>query len=287
MKKIAVVLLAFLLASCTQVVKRPSFTLETYPKVDGSTVTIPLSEAICAALTQKTLAEVRPYILHTKTHPAYLNLIDKKTDLIFVTSPSAEELKLAQDKGIVMEVVPIVSEAFVFLVNADNPVDNLTLAQIQKIYTGEIKNWKEVGGEDKPIIAYQRPVNSGSQTGFLALVMKGLIPTNPPLDQIPVEMGELIDVVASFDHQAAGIGYSYYYFVMDMWGSQNIKLLKVDGVYPDKTTISQKNYPINTAYYAVFRKDEKKDSDVRKIVDWLLSDEGQQLAQDAGYVKVR
>jgi phosphate transport system substrate-binding protein len=222
-----------------------------------------------------------------KTHPAYLNLIDKKTDLIFVTSPSAEELKLAQDKGIVMEVVPIVSEAFVFLVNADNPVDNLTLAQIQKIYTGEIKNWKEVGGEDKPIIAYQRPVNSGSQTGFLALVMKGLIPTNPPLDQIPVEMGELIDVVASFDHQAAGIGYSYYYFVMDMWGSQNIKLLKVDGVYPDKTTISQKNYPINTAYYAVFRKDEKKDSDVRKIVDWLLSDEGQQLAQDAGYVKVR
>jgi phosphate transport system substrate-binding protein len=287
MKKIAVVLLAFLLASCTQVAKRPSFTLETYPKVDGSTVTIPLSEAICAALTQKKLAEVRPYILHAKTHPAYLNLIDKKTDLIFVTSPSAEELKLAQDKGVAMEVVPIVSEAFVFLVNANNPVDNLTMVQIQKIYTGEIKNWKEVGGDDIPIIAYQRPVNSGSQTGFLALVMKGLIPTNPPLDQIPVEMGELIDVVASFDHQAAGIGYSYYYFVMDMWGSQNIKLLKVDGVYPDKTTISQKSYPINTAYYAVFRKDEKKDSDVRKIVTWLLSDEGQQLAQDAGYVKVR
>jgi phosphate transport system substrate-binding protein len=287
MKKIGIVLLTLLLGACTTSVKRPSFTLETYPKVDGSTVTIPLSEAICAALTGKTLAEVRPYIQHNTTHPAYLNLIDKKADLIFVTSPSADELKYAKDKGVELEVVPVVSEAFVFLVNAKNPVDHLTMTQIQKIYTGEIKNWKEVGGDDLSIIAYQRPVNSGSQTGFLDLVMKGLKPMTPPLDQIPIGMGDLIDIVASFDHQAAGIGYSYYYFVMDMWGDQNIKLVKVDDVYPDKTTISAKKYPITTAYYAVFRKSEKSGGDVRNIVKWLLSDEGQLLAQDAGYVKIR
>jgi phosphate transport system substrate-binding protein len=287
MKKIRIILIILLLSACTTTVKRPSFTLETYPKVDGSTVTIPLSEAICAALTRKTLTEVRPYIHHNTTHPAYLNLIDKKADLIFVTSPSADELKYAKNKGVDLEVIPVVSEAFVFLVNAKNPVDHLTLTQIQKIYTGEIKNWKEVGGDDQPIIAYQRPVNSGSQTGFLNLVMKGLKPMTPPLDQIPIGMGDLIDIVASFDHQAAGIGYSYYYFVMDMWGDQNIKLVKVDDVYPDKTTISAKKYPITTAYYAVYRKSEKSGSDVRKIVKWLLSDEGQLLAQDAGYVKIR
>ncbi|MGB7593951.1 MAG: substrate-binding domain-containing protein [Erysipelotrichaceae bacterium] len=287
MRKIITVFLAMLLTACVSPAKRPVFTLETYPKVDGSTVTIPLSEAICAALTKKTLDEVRPFIKHNTTHPAYLNLIDKKADLIFVTSPSADELKYAKEKGVELEVVPIVSEAFVFLVNAKNPVEALTLSQIQKIYTGEIKNWKEVGGEDQAIIAYQRPVNSGSQTGFLDLVMKGLKPMTPPMDQIPVGMGELIDIVASFDHQAAGIGYSYYYFVMDMWGDQNIKLMKVDGIYPDKTTISTKKYPITTAYYAVYRKDEKNGSDVRKIVKWLLGDEGQLLAEDAGYVKVR
>lgn len=286
MKKRIIFMLAMLLAACTSSVVRPVFTLESYPKVDGSTVTIPLSEAICAALTKKTLDEVRPFIKHNTTHPAYLNLIDKKTDLIFVTSPSADELKYAQEKGVELEVVPIVSEAFVFLVNAKNPVDTLSLSQIRKIYTGEIKNWKEVGGEDQAIIAYQRPVNSGSQTGFLDLVMKGLKPMTPPMDQIPVGMGELIDIVASFDHQAAGIGYSYYYFVMDMWGDQNIKLLKVNGTYPDKTTISTKNYPITTAYYAVYRKEEKSGSDVRKIVKWLLGDGGQLLAEDAGYVKV-
>ncbi len=287
MKKILAVILTLFLAACSQTVTRPSFTLETYPKVDGSTVTIPLSEAICAALTKKTLDEVRPHILHTTTHPSYVNLIDKKTDLIFVTSPSDEELKYAKDKGVILEVIPIVSEAFVFLVNANNKVENLTLAQIQKIYTGEIKNWIEVGGEDKAILAYQRPLNSGSQTGFLKLIMQELTPMSPPLDQIPAGMGELIDVVASFDHQAAGIGYSYYYFVIDMWGNENVKLMKVDGVYPDKTTIASKQYPITSAYYAVFRNEEKANSDVRKIVKWLLSDEGQLLAQDAGYVKVR
>ena len=287
MKNSIIVLLVLLLAACSPTVSRPLFMLDTYPKIDGSTVTIPLSEAICAALTKKTLVEIRPFIKHNTTHLAYLNLIDKKADLIFVTSPSAEELAYAVEKGVALEVVPLVAEAFVFLVNADNPVESLTLKEVQKIYSGEITNWKEVGGEDKPILAYQRPVNSGSQTGFLALVMKNLVPMIPLKDRIPLGMGELIEFVAHFDNQASGIGYSYYYFVIDMWGNKNVKLLKIDGVYPDKTTISAKTYPITTAYYAVFRKDEKTGGKVTQIVNWILSEEGQQLAQDAGYVKVR
>jgi len=284
-KKLLFVLLSFFLVSCTS--SRPSFTLDSYPIVDGSTVTIPLSEAICAALTEKTLEEVRPYIVHNKTHTAYLNLIDKKADLIFVTSPSADELKYASDHDVEMVVVPVVAEAFVFLTHASNPVDNLTMKQIQDIYTGKITHWNQVGGEDLEIIAYQRPVNSGSQTGFLELVMKGLTPMIAPTTQVIADMGGLIDVVATYDYRSTGIGYSYYYFVTDMWGNENVKLLKVDGVYPDETSITAKTYPINTAYYAVYRSDEKKNGDVRRIVDWLLSDQGQRLAKDAGYVKIR
>ncbi|WP_269689150.1 PstS family phosphate ABC transporter substrate-binding protein, partial [Klebsiella pneumoniae] len=82
-----------------------------------------------------------------------------------------------------MVVVPVVAEAFVFLTHASNPVDNLTMKQIQDIYTGKITNWNQVGGEDLEIIAYQRPVNSGSQTGFLELVMKGLTPMVAPTTQ--------------------------------------------------------------------------------------------------------
>ena len=284
-KKLGITLL--LIALLTGCSARPEFTLESYIKVDGSTVTIPLSEAVAATLTGSTLEQVRPYILHNKTHDAYLNLIDKKADLIFVTSPSEEELAYASGKNVELEVVPIVSEAFVFLTHADNPVTGLSLEEVQKIYAGEITNWKEVGGDDTPIIAYQRPVNSGSQTGFLELVMKDIPPMEAPTEKIVAEMGMLIDAVATYKSAPDAIGYSYYYFVVDMWGNENVKLLEIDGIYPNGETISSGKYPIKTAYYAVFRSDEAKNSDVRKVVKWILSDEGQQLAEEAGYVKVK
>ncbi len=280
-----IAVLMFSMTACST--ERPEFTLENYIRVDGSTVTIPLSEAIAAALTTETIDTVRPYILHNKTHSAYVNLIDGKTDLIFVTSPSEEELEYAKEKDVELEVVPIVSEAFVFLTHVENPVNDLTLDEIQKIYAGEITNWSEVGGEDVPIIPYQRPVNSGSQTGFLELVMGEKTPIEPPLEQIQAGMGMLIDAVATYENAPDAIGYSYYYFVVDMWGNEKVKLLQVDGVYPDQESISSGQYPIQTAYYAVFRKSESEGSDIRKVVTWILTDEGQQLAEEAGYVKVK
>lgn len=263
-----------------------SFTLETYPRVDGSTVTIPLSEAIAARLMGMPIAEVRPHILHNKTHQAYVNLINKNADIIFVTSPSEEELALAEAAGVELEVNPIVSEAFVFLTHADNPVQGLSLEEVRQIYAGNIRNWEEVGGQDVPIVAYQRPVNSGSQTGFLDLVMKDLTPMEPPMEQIIAEMGMLIDVVASYDNLPDALGYSYYYFVVDMWGNENVKLLAIDGVLPTPETISSGEYPVTTAYYAVIRADEPKNSPARKMIKWILSEEGQNLAEEAGYVKL-
>ncbi len=264
-----------------------SFTKEAYPNIDGSTVTIPLSEALAAKLMNMPIEEARQYVAHNKTHEAYVNLIEGNADLIFVTSPSSEELELAKSSQVKLDVIPIVSEAFVFLNGADNPVTKLTLDEIRKIYTGVITNWKEVGGADLPIKAFQRPVNSGSQTGFLDLVMDGLEPMEAPMGQTIAGMGELIDTVSTYTDEPDGIGYSYYYYTSAMWGNERVKLLQVDGVEPNNKTISSGEYPINTAYYAVLRSDETKDSDVRKIVSFLLSDEGQTLAQEAGYVKVK
>lgn len=265
----------------------PVFEIESYPKVDGSTVTIPLSEAVAATLTNQTLENIRPYILHNKTHQAYVNLIEGKADLIFVTAPSEEELRLAEEKGVVLEIVPIVSEAFVFLTHKENTVSGLTQDQIQKIYAGEITNWSEVGGDNIEIIPYQRPVNSGSQTGFLNMVMKDVEPMSPPIEQVVAEMGMLIDAVASYENGQGALGYSYYYFVTDMWGNDAVKLLEVDGVYPEASSISSGDYPYTTAYYAVIRNDSPKDSDVRKIIDWILSEDGQKLMEESGYVKVQ
>lgn len=286
-KKISIFTLLIVTLSMTGCQKEPlRLTMDEYPSVDGSTVTIPLSEAVAATLTNQTIEEVRPYILHNKTHQAYLNLIDKKVDLIFVTGPSVEELELAKEAGVELEIIPIVSEGFVFLTHADNPVKNITSENLKDIYSGKITNWSELGGDDVAIIPYQRPVNSGSQTGFLDMVMQGETPMDAPEEQVIAEMGMLIDAVATYENTSSALGYSYYYFVVDMWGNDSVKLLEVDGFYPDNTTISSGDYPYTTAYYAVMRKDTPEDSNARKVVDYILSEEGQTLMEENGYVKI-
>jgi len=71
-----------------------------------------------------------------------------------------------------------------------------------------------------------------------------------------------------------------------MWGNENVKLLEIDGVLPTPETISSGEYPVTTAYYAVIRADEPKNSPVRKMIKWILSEEGQTLAEEAGYVRL-
>ena len=279
-----------ILSGCTETKEEPEklfFTPETYPIVDGSTVTIPLSEMLASRLMDLPLEEARQYIIHNKTHEGYVNLIEKNADIIFVTSPSAEELELAKKNDMELEVIPIVSEAFVFLTCKDNPVSELSLEEIRRIYSGEITNWKDVGGLDMNITAYQRPVNSGSQTGFLDLVMKDLTPMEAPIEQTIAGMGELIDSVAAYTDSPDGLGYSYYYYTSEMWGNDRVKLLEVSGIEPNPQTITSGEYPLQTAYYAVIRNDEPADSPVRKMISYLLSEDGQALVEEAGYVRVK
>lgn len=259
------------------------FSQENYPRIDGSTATLPLAEAFKANFTGTDINNVE--VEHSKTHNAYVNLINGNTDLILVTYPSEDEQKLAEDQGVELEIVPIVKEAFVFFVNKDNPVENLTLSQIQDIYSGKIKNWKDVGGADSKIIAFQRPENSGSQTGMLELVMQGKKMMEPTAETISQSMADIIDVISDYDNRETAIGYSYYYYATTMYTSATMKLLSVNGIKPTYENIQTGLYDIQTAYYAVIRKDEPEDSDTRKLLNAMVSERGQSVAKEAGYVQ--
>ncbi len=224
------------------------FSKETYPRVDASLATQPLATAFYKSFTNS--AEVSEEELnYTNTHPGYVKLINGEADLIIVTEPSEEEMALAREKNIELEVIPVVKEGFVFYVNGQNPVDNLTLEQIQKIYTGEIKNWSEVGGQNENIRAYQRPKNSGSQTGMLSLVMKDLKIANPITEDIISTMEAIINLVSDYDNGINSIGYSYYYYATTMFQdidanvANRIKLLAVDGVKPTNESIRNRQLP--------------------------------------------
>ena len=259
------------------------FSEEDYPRIDGSTATLPLAEAFKANFTGTDIKDVE--VTHSKTHNAYVKLINGDTDLILVTYPSEDEQKLAQEKNVELEIVPIVKEAFVFMVNKENPVDNLTLEQVQDIYSGKIKNWKNVGGENKNIVAYQRPDNSGSQSGMLSLVMKGKKMMEPVKETIAQTMIDIVDVISDYDNGRNAIGYSYYYYATTMYSSETMKLLSINGNAPTYENIQTGIYDIQTAYYAVIRKDEPENSDARKLLDLMKSERGQNVAKEAGYVQ--
>jgi len=274
-----------------QISKEPIFSLEEYPKVDASLATQPLTNAFIKNFTGEN--EISDEKLdYTNTHPGYIRLIDGEVDLIIVTEPSTEELEYAKSKNVELEVIPVVREGFVFYVNAENPVDNLSLEQIQNIYQGKITNWKDIGGTDNEIKAFQRPKNSGSQTGMLSLVMKDKKIMEPPKENLVDTMFEIINLVSSYDNGLNSIGYSYYYYATTMFEtidksiSDRIKLLKINEIAPNNETIKQQQYPLETAYYIVVRKYDTN-SNTRKLVEAMLSERGQAIAEEAGYVSVK
>ena len=276
----------------TSVQKDYLFTLESYPKVDASLATQPLTNAFIKYFTgEENITD--EYLDYTNTHPGYIRLIDGDVDLIVVTEPSEDELDYAKEKNVELEVIPVVREGFVFYVNKDNPVSELSLKEIQDIYSGKITNWKEIGGEDAEIRAFQRPENSGSQTGMLSLVMKDKKLMTPIKEDLVETMEEIIGLVSSYDNGLNSIGYSYYYYattmfdVIDSEVADRIKLLAIDGIEPNNTTIKSEEYPLETAYYIVIRKDEPEESNTRKLVNAMLSKEGQMVAEEAGYVGVK
>jgi phosphate transport system substrate-binding protein len=263
------------------------FTKSNFPRIDGSTATYPLSIEIGKELLGLDDTGSKGFITHNTTHNAYVNLINGNADIIFVTQPSPEEYQLAKDKGVELEVIPICKEGFVFLVNRENPVNNLSAKQVQDIYRGHLKNWQAVGGEDLKIVAYQREANSGSQTIMENTVMKGLQLANPPKEVLVYGMGELIDRVADFSNARNSLGYSVYYYATHMYQNRNVKILAINGVQPDVQTFKDETYPFSVSYYAVLRKDVPADSSARRLLEWVLGEEGQKVVARAGLAPVQ
>ena len=274
-----------------QVSLEPLYTMENFPKIDASLATQPLTDAIIANFTGLDTEKI--VTNYSNTHPAYVKLINDEVDLIVVTQPSEEELQMAKDKGIELEVIPVVKEGFVFYVNSKNPVNSLTQSQIQGIYSGEIKNWKEVGGEDKAITPYQRPTNSGSQTGMLALVMKDKKLMTPKKEELVATMSAIVNLVSQYNNDMDAIGYSYYYYAKTMYETidnnvaSNIKFISIDGIEPSNENIQNGRYPYTTAYYIVINKADAEDSPARILANHMLSSRGQQVAESVGYVPVK
>lgn len=257
-----------------------------YPRVDGSTANMPMMAQIRADYLGENLTDSENMVNVTTTDYAWRNLLEGKNDLLLVYEPSSETKKIIEESGVKLKITPIGVDALVFIENVDNPINNLKTTELQDIYEGKVTNWKEVGGDDKNIEAFQRPLNSGSQTLFLNLLMKGKTPMDAKTEYRPEGMDDLIEVVASFKNTANAIGYSVYYYAKKMYQNPNLKLISVDGVMPTDESIASGEYPFLNQYYLVIREDTPKDSEIMKLYNFILSDKGTEAIRKAGYIPI-
>jgi phosphate transport system substrate-binding protein len=283
--------------------------VDEYPSVDGSTSTHPLavliaskvlgvpcywqdypdySRRIRAVDETPEIEDVADAINgrlvdHHGTHGSYVALIEGHADLILVArQPSEDELELAGNHSVELVAEPVALDAFVFLLNRANPVSSLTVKQIQDIYTGNITNWSSVGGLSNNISAYLRNPNSGSQELMKRLVMKDLEMINTS-DMILWGMSGPINTIGWDEN---GTGYSVYFYEEFMQPHPNIKLCGVNGVVPSYDTIMSRQYVFTSEVYAVVRGDLDSDSTTYALMEWLLSEEGQAVVKESGYVPI-
>lgn len=288
---------------------RPAVSIETYPRVDGSTSTLPLARVIACELLgvpyrwepaagEEGEAVIVPYgstpeqqslatsiaerIVHNRTHDAYVNLVAGRADLILVANPpSDEERAYASARAVTLELRPVALDALVVLVNSANPVTGLSAEQVRRIFMGQTTRWSDVGGGADEIHPYVRPHNSGSQQLMDAIVMQGQVMPTWPVDRTVAYMGGLIDRIKT---DPLAIGYSVYYFVTYQYPGAGYRALAMDGVAPDATTIASRRYPFVAEVWAVTRSDLAGTAPARRFRDWLLTSDGQRVVGRSGYV---
>lgn len=255
------------------------------PRLDGATALYPLYAAAAEMLYPE--GEYDPYgsqVMVNQTQGAYSHLIAGRVDAIFAAGPSAGQLQAAEEEGVEFQMTPIGREAFVFFTHAKNPVENVTLEEIQGIYSGEITNWSELGGEDDEIRAFQRPVDSGSQT-MLIKIMGGVPVMEAPAEDIQTGMGGIIHEVSEYKNHKNAIGYTFRFYGQEMVGNDQIKYLAIDGVKPTKETIADGSYPFGAEFYIITKQNRR--TETQKLVDWFTSEQGQRLVEHAGYVPLK
>ena len=175
--------------------------------------------------------------------------------------------------------VRIARDGLSVYVNSKNPVRSLTLEQVRLIFTGKIRNWKDVGGPNAPILLYSRENSSGTYEFFKEHVLKKQ--DFAPQSQHMAGTAALINAVSK-DRNSIGFGGAAY-----LAGVTALSIA-VDAssaaVAPSKETILDGSYPISRFLY--FYLNKRPSGSIKKFIDWVISPQGQAIVSDVGYYPI-
>ncbi|GIZ09951.1 phosphate ABC transporter substrate-binding protein [Flavobacterium sp. UMI-01] len=246
--------------------------------IKGSDTVLPLAQKEAEEL-MKNDATVSITVVGGGSGVGLTALIDGTTDIAMASRDlkTEEKLKFSESK-VEIEKVIIAYDALAVIVNPNNKVSQLTREQLEKIYTGEIKNWKEVGGDDEKIVAYSRESSSGTYEFFKEEVMDKKNYASDILS-LPAT-GAIVQAVGQTKGAIGYVGLAYE--------TKEVKQLSVsydqgkNYVAPSVESAKDKTYPISRPLFYMYNKTNA--AKVKSIIDYAISAEGQKNVSEIGYV---
>ena len=240
--------------------------------ITGSTTILPYMSKVSEIYSKK--VDVRIRISDGGSIKGISDLIDGKCSIAMSSSPIPTEMfSYAESKGIQIKGFPFADDVIVPIVHPNNPVDTLSLAQLQGIYSGSIKSWESVGGASKPIEVVSRGASSGTAEVWKQAVMKAR----------GVKTGAAVQnsnsgVLAYVAEHPEAIGYMSRALL-----NHEVKPLLVNGVAANGENAKQGKYPISRRLY-LYVDGKDLPHRIRSLIVFVLGNEGQQIAKECGFM---
>ena len=249
-------------------------------KIKGSDTMLPLSQKEAENFMKK-YSKKKVTVTGGGSGVGISALVEGTTDLAQASRKiKFDERKKLQAGGQTVKEVIAAYDALAVVVNPENKVSNLTRKQLEDIFTGKIKNWREVGGDDMKIVCYSRETSSGTYEFFKENVLK-----NKNYMSDILSMPATGAIIQSVSQTKGAIGYVGLAYI-----NKNVKAIHVsyDGknfVEPSVKNAKNKTYPIVRPLYYYYVSSNAKT--VQQFLDYVLSDEGQKIVSDLGYISLR
>lgn len=243
--------------------------------VKGSTTVLPIVQAQAEAY-MKAHPGVNISLSGGGSGDGVKALIDQSTNIANSSRElKPEEITLANKNGVNPVLHAIAIDAIVPIVHPKNRVQNLTIDQLSQIYQGNIRNWKEVGGDDLAIVVVSRDSSSGTFESWGHLVLHGAKVT--PRAQMQASSGAIVQAVSKNKYAIGYIGIGYV--------NKTVNPLKVNGVAATAANALSKAYPVARPLYMVTAGEPR--GDTAGFIKFVLSKEGQKIVEKTGFVPLK
>lgn len=244
--------------------------------INGSTTVFPIAQKASEVYMNK-----HPNVNITVEGTGSGNGIAALIDGICDIASSSREVKQsefdnAKAKGITLNPIPIALDAISIVVHPSNPVNNLTKEQVADIFTGKITNWKDVGGKDAEIVVVSRDTSSGTYGTFMELALpKDAKITDKALYQS--SNATVRSTVATTENAIGYIGLGYV--------DNSVKAVSYNGVAPSKENVKNKTYGLSRELFLIVNGEPT--GEIKNFIDFVLSDEGQAIVEQEGFIRIR